>query len=197
MEPHSGIASQKKHGSTLDLTARSSGGNRKLSVDLVANSFGSLERDLKILRWHSSELSQMVAVQSEGDELVVAELAGRKFHYHRVVTEDFSSRPYLRKILAKLCDARPSDYETLLKTPGVGPKTIRALSLVAEVIYGAKPSYEDPARYSFAHGGKDATPYPVDRSTYDNTIETLRNVVKKTTPKLSEKSKMLQRLATA
>ena len=62
----------------------------------------------------------------------------------------------------------------LLAQPGVGPKTIRALALVAEVIYGAKPSYEDPARYSFAHGGKDATPYPVDRDTYDRTIATIR-----------------------
>jgi len=52
------------------------------------------------------------------------------------------------------------------------------LALVAEVIYGAKPSYEDPARYSFAHGGKDATPYPVDRETYDQTIEKLKKFAK-------------------
>jgi hypothetical protein len=45
------------------------------------------------------------------------------------------------------------------------------LSLVSEVIYGAKPSFEDPARYTFAHGGKDGTPYPVDRQTYDETIK--------------------------
>ena len=57
---------------------------------------------------------------------------------------------------------------------GVGPKTVRALALVGEVIYGAAPSYEDPARYSFAHGGKDATPYPVDRVTYDQTIADAR-----------------------
>ena len=56
---------------------------------------------------------------------------------------------------------------------------MRALSLVSEVIYGAKPSYEDPARYSFAHGGKDATLYPVDRQTYDSSIEFFSRLVTK------------------
>ena len=78
-----------------------------------------------------------------------------------------------------MCDNKPDNYENLLATHGVGPKTIRALALVAEIIYGAKPSYEDPARYSFAHGGKDATPYPVDRETYDQTIAKLRGFIKK------------------
>jgi len=56
---------------------------------------------------------------------------------------------------------------------GVGPKTIRAISLVSEIIYGAKPSYEDPARYSFTVGGKDGTPYPVNRDVYDHTISVI------------------------
>ncbi len=50
-------------------------------------------------------------------------------------------------------------------------ETIRALSLVSEIIYGARPSYEDPARYSFSVGGKDGTPFPVDKATYDKTLE--------------------------
>ena len=74
---------------------------------------------------------------------------------------------------------KPKNYEELLAIEGVGPKTMRALSLVSEVIYGAKPSYEDPARYSFAHGGKDATPYPVDRPTYDSSIEFFSRLVAK------------------
>ena len=55
--------------------------------------------------------------------------------------------------------------------PGVGAKTLRALALVAELVYGATPSYEDPARFGFAHGGKDGIPFPVDRPIYDDTIE--------------------------
>ena len=77
---------------------------------------------------------------------------------------------------------------------GVGPKTIRALALVAEVIYGAQISREDPARYSFAHGGKDATPYPVDTATYDETIEMLRKAVGRTKFSYKEKSEAINNL---
>ena len=62
---------------------------------------------------------------------------------------------------------------------GVGPKTIRALSLISEIIYGVAPSYRDPARYTFAHGGKDGIPYPVDRQTYDQSIEMLSKAINK------------------
>jgi len=111
-----------------------------------------------------------------------------------VVTEDFSRSRYLEKILALLCDIKPQRYEQLLAARGVGPKTVRALSLVGEVIYGAKPSYEDPARYSFAHGGKDGTPCPVDRETYDQTIATLAEAVRRTRMNPREKDNALKRL---
>jgi len=68
------------------------------------------------------------------------------------------------------------------------------LALVAELIYGAKPSYEDPARYSFAHGGKDATPYPIDRKTYDQSIEIMKKVVEKSKISSSEKRKIIKNL---
>jgi hypothetical protein len=93
-----------------------------------------------------------------------------------------------------LCDRRPENYERLLAAKGVGPKTVRALSLVAEVIYGATPSYEDPARYSFAHGGKDGTPYPVDRQTYDKTINTLAEAVRRSRISPYEKDRAVKRL---
>jgi len=79
-------------------------------------------------------------------------------------------------------------------TPGVGGRTIRALSLVSEVIYGAKPSYEDPARYSFSFGGKDGTPYPVDRATYDKTLSVLENAVRKSNLYFKEKNSTLQKI---
>ena len=76
----------------------------------------------------------------------------------------------------------------------MGPKTIRALSLVAELIYGAKPSYEDPARYSFAHGGKDGTPYFPKLQELDRTIDFMKKVVTKTKLGFSEKQQTLLRL---
>ena len=136
----------------------------------------------------------MVAMQTAQGQLSLLELANTEFHSHPVEIEDFSKSKYLEKILARLADKKPENYENLLATEGVGPKTVRALSLVGEVIYGARPSYEDPARYSFAHGGKDATPYPVDRPTYDKTIETMKRVVAKARINKTEKSNTLQKL---
>ena len=82
-------------------------------------------------------------------------------------------------IFVKTYEAQPQGFEALLTLPGVGAKTLRALSLVAELVYGQAPSFEDPARFSFAHGGKDGTPYPVDRPTYDRTIDVLGRAVRR------------------
>ena len=84
---------------------------------------------------------------------------------------------YLDRILLKTYAAAPRDFEELLGISGVGPKTLRSLALVAELVYGAKASTRDPARYAFAHGGKDGTPFPVDRQTYDRTIAILENAL--------------------
>jgi len=121
-------------------------------------------------------------------------LESREFRAHPVEFENFSKSKYLEKILRKVCDVKPKSYEGLLALAGVGPKTMRALSLVSEIIYGAEPSYKDPARYSFAHGGKDGTPYPVDRGTYDKTIEFFRKVVAKAKLPYYEKTKINARL---
>lgn len=100
----------------------------------------------------------------------------------------------LEKSLRLAHEKKPENFEELLEIRGVGPKTVRALSLVSEIIYGAKPSYEDPARYSYAHGGKDNIPYPVDRGTYDTTIKVLDRAVKKARLGYYEKMQALRRL---
>ncbi len=82
----------------------------------------------------------------------------------------------------------------MLGLKGVGPKTIRALSLISELVYGVAPSYRDPARYSFAHGGKDGIPYPVDRKTYDQSIELLSRAINKTKLGITEKREAMGRL---
>jgi hypothetical protein len=178
-EPHSGITSDLKIKEVLDMTANKSRQNRGLSTELVSQSFNTLMKDITLLRKYSTPVSQMVKLANGKEQLTLLNLENKEFVWHPVINEDFSKSKYLEKILWLLCDQKPENYEKLLATPGVGPKTIRALALVAEVIYGAKPSYEDPARYSFAHGGKDATPYPVDQQTYDQTIEQLKKLVKK------------------
>lgn len=193
-EPHSGISSQLISNNVLDLTSSKSSKNRDFSKDIVSNGFSTLLEDIQIMRRHSSNLSKTLAFKYKGDEYALTKLEEKEFHHHPVENENFWKSKYLERILAKLCDEKPENYEKLLATRGVGPKTIRALSLVSEVIYGAKPSYLDPARYSFAHGGKDATPYPVDRPTYDQTIQFMKDVVNKSKINSIEKNKVLRNL---
>lgn len=194
-EPHSGISSQLKT-NTLDLTSSKSDETRELSAEMVQGDYWTLMKDVQILRKHSSGLSQMMAVKDGNDrQLTLLNLENKEFKWHPVVAEDFNKSKYLEKILWQVCDSKPKSYEKLLSLEGVGPKTIRALSLVSEIIYGAKPSYEDPARYSFAFGGKDATPYPVDRANYDRAITFFRNVVPKMRISPFEKSKIMNNLS--
>ena len=193
-EPHAGISSEVTLDKVLNLVAESSGDTRTRSTELVQAGFRPLMKEINLIRKHSSELSRMVSVESGGEQLTLLKLEDKEFRYHPVVHEDFAKSTYLEKILARVTDEKPHNYENLLAIKGVGGKTMRALALVGEVIYGAKPSYEDPARYSFAHGGKDATPYPVDRRTYDNTISVLERTVQRTRISPFEKSKALRRL---
>jgi hypothetical protein len=193
-EPHTGIVAPTKQQRLLNLTARDSENTRQLSVEFVSSGYRSLMKDIQIIRKHSSELSSMVSLKSRGQQLTLLKLEDTEFKWHPVVNEDFSKSRYLEKILRLVCDTRPENYETLLAVKGVGPKTVRALALVGEMIYGAEPSYEDPARYSFAHGGKDGTPYPVDRDTYDKTIAALKAAVGHTRISPYEKDRAIQRL---
>ncbi len=75
--------------------------------------------------------------------------------------------------LSEAYEAQPSDYEDLLSLKGIGPATLRGLALIAELIYGEKPSWKDPVKYSFGYGGKDGVPYPVNRQAMDESIQIL------------------------
>ena len=113
---------------------------------------------------------------------------------HEVAAIDIDPK-YLQKILLRTYECAPADFESLLAIEGVGAKTLRALALTSELIYGTSASHRDPARYSFAHGGKDGTPYPVDRATYDKTIEVMHHALNGAKIDRSEKVKAFRRLA--
>jgi hypothetical protein len=112
---------------------------------------------------------------------------------HAVLIADVNPR-YLETILLKTYERAPEDFETLLGMPGVGARTLRALALTSEIIYGTSASTRDPARFSFAHGGKDGFPYPVHIGTYDKTVEVLRAAVTKAGIDRSERVAALKRL---
>ncbi len=125
-------------------------------------------------------------------------------HLSRLQTLDLPSRHHLAlqdihpdrlgKTLLIPYERKPKGFEELLMLEGVGPKTMRALSLISELVYGIPASFRDPARYSFAHGGKDGYPFPVDRRTYDSSIEFLAQAVRRAKIGDREKVEALRRL---
>jgi hypothetical protein len=187
-EPHTGIVSDVKL-KPLNLVAKESRGNKEISVEMVREEPKTFLKDIKLI----SEKSSPLMKQKRLPGFCEMELNDVEFYHHPVEKEKFDLKR-LKKTIEKAHFLKPENFEQLLMTEGVGPKTIRALSLVSEIIYGTKPSYEDPARYSFAHGGKDSTPYPIDRTTYDKTISVLEKGIEMAKISLKEKEMAKQRL---
>lgn len=163
-EPHEAICCDSRN-ETLNMVARESREARAVSVDFVkekSNISRIFERDT--LRPFFSRLHMPPC--------------------HSIPDMDRRNKETLRRAY----ELQPKDYEELLSVRGMGPKTIRALALVADIVYGKPPSWEDPARFSFAHGGKDGIPYPVDRMEYGRSIEILRTAVEES--KIGRKDKM-------
>ncbi|MBN1298107.1 MAG: DUF763 domain-containing protein [Actinobacteria bacterium] len=113
---------------------------------------------------------------------------------HHIYTSDINKKRF-EKILISTYEKKPKNFERFLGTVGVGPKTVRALAMISELIYGVKYSIDDPARFSFAHGGKDGIPYPVDKKNYDGSIEILKKALSCCGIDREEKIKALKRLA--
>jgi len=168
-EPHSAIASEMQ-GTALNLVAGESAPARSTITD-IAN-----ETKPEILLTDLKKLTTLTLPE-----------------HHPLTTADIHPDS-LSKIILSIYERQPEDFERLLGMQSVGAKTLRALSLISELVYGVAPSYRDPARYSFAHGGKDGYPYPVDRATYDKSIEFLAKAVNRTKLGIGEKNEALKRL---
>jgi len=113
---------------------------------------------------------------------------------HELLPEIDVAGPYLEKILVKTYERAPADFQALLGIEGVGPKTLRALALASELLHGTPASLRDPARFAFAHGGKDGIPFPVDKLTYDRTIEIFSRALNRASIDRTEKVKAFRRL---
>ena len=169
-EPHAAVCDDARGGVTLNFVARESDAARDTAVALAT-------QDPAATRVELDRIARLVMPRR-----------------HELKLEDVNPR-YLDRILLKTYEQAPRDFEALLGIEGVGPKTLRSLALVAELVYGSKASTRDPARYAFAHGGKDGTPFPVDRRTYDTTIEILEKALNRAHIDRSERVKAFRRLA--
>lgn len=188
-EPQAAICSDVKV-KPLNLVAKESSQTRDYSVDLIRENFNSLLRDLKRINQKN-----VLAVRSK--KLSMPPLPFMSLPADEQQPPAFLSFDYRRveKILKGARQQNPANFEELLSKTTAGPTTLRALALVSEIIYGAKPSFEDPVRYSFAHGGKDGYPYAIDKENYEKSIAILQRAVTKAKIGQVEKIKILKRLS--
>jgi len=169
-EPHKGIATDKSF-LTLNMVDKNKDKLRNLVSELSA-------------RTPNNNLNDIVNLKEN-----IEKLPSR----HRILIEDINPK-YLDKILLKTYEQKPKDFESLLFLKGIGAKTIRALALISDLIYGEKISFYDPARFSFAHGGKDGFPYKIRLDQYQSSIEALNKVINKAKIGHTDKIKALKRL---
>jgi uncharacterized protein len=185
--PHSAIEGAQQ-GEIINLTDRCADGSRRRQVDLLA----TLGPD-RVAREFS-------ALEARDDASVPAAPEAEPLLPHLVLPGHHDVRasdvhlPRLHANLAAAADRAPADFAELLLTPGVGQRTVRALALVAEVVHGAPCRFSDPARFSFAHGGKDRHPFPVPLKVYDQTIDVLKSAVRNARLGRSEELSALERL---
>jgi len=167
-EPHSAVCSDLK-GCSLNLVDSQSESTRVAVTEIASQPDKGILRDMDIL-----------------PNLLMP-------NRHGITIGDVNSK-YLKKIMLRTYEESPENFEELLKIKGVGPKTLRALTLLSELIFGTTASTRDPARFSFAHGGKDGTPYPVDIDTYERSISILNDALRRSKIERSEKLNALKRL---
>jgi hypothetical protein len=182
-EPHSAIVGDAKREIALDMTAKESENCRKASVDIAK------EQPRKVMR-------MLLSIRPAYQKSIQEWLPKTTQTPWKEYPIDTLSMPanINWKALQEAYEFQPHNYEELLAFKGMGPATVRGLALIAELIYGEKPSWKDPVKYSYAYGGKDGVPYPVNRKAMDESIQMLKQAIKEA--KLGEKEKLysLQRL---
>ncbi len=180
VEPHKAIVGETRREAALDLTARESEECRETSVDLSKEKTGKVKRLLESVRpvWQRSLLEWLPGAVDED------------------YTVDFLRMP--RRVnwnaLREAYEFQPKSYEELLNIKGIGPATVRGLALVSQIIYGKPPSWEDPVKFSFAYGGKDGVPYPVNRKAMDESIHILKQAIQEAQLGNKDKMRSLERL---
>ncbi|MCJ8211121.1 DUF763 domain-containing protein [Mucilaginibacter sp. RS28] len=137
----------------------------------------------------------IMSIAGENPEKMLAEATKLVMPRHHDVQEKDVDLKRLGAVLWLAREKQPKDFEDLLLLEGLGPRTLQSLALVSEVIHGTSARFKDPARFSFAHGGKDGHPFPVPVKTYDETLKVLHNAVAKAKIGLSDKKEAIKKLS--
>jgi len=180
VEPHDAIVGDTRREVALNMTAKESAGCQRASTDIAKEEPRKVVRMLKSIRpYHQKSLQDWMPKAAEKEYVVDVLSLPHNINWNAV------KRAY---------EFQPKNYEELLGIRGIGPATIRAIALISELIYGEKPSWKDPVKYSFCVGGKDGVPFPVDKPTYDEAIEVLENAVKQANVGSRERINAIKRL---
>lgn len=171
VEPHTAIVGRKEP-SVFNMTANEADSCRKVSVDLVRDNPAKLKREI-------------VTIKEKNQRVLTDWCGGRTL----VMPWNINW-----KALDLAYNSQPRNYEELLSIEGIGPATVKGLSLISDLIYGEPPSWRDPVRYSFAFGGKDGVPFPVRRKEMDEATEYLRLAIEGSKVEEKERIAALKRL---
>jgi hypothetical protein len=189
-DPHAAVACDSR-GPILNLVAGESEQHRQALATLAREHPDRILREVQPW-WNEGHLPLFDGpLPGQESEPVDLTLPAR----HTLTLKDLDPAA-LKKVLIKTYERQAADFEELLGAPGIGPQTLRSLSLIAEIIYQAPASHRDPAAYSFAHGGKDGHPYHVNRPLYDANLERLRQAISGAKIGRTEKTEALRSLAT-
>jgi hypothetical protein len=171
-QPHAAIEGPGQ-GEIVNLTDHRAEASRRMQLELL----GSLGPDGIARELSKFEARDTLPIVSRHPPQMLLPHLDLPAHHEVRASDVIAHR--LHGNLAAAADRGPTDFPELLLTPGVGTRTVRALAMVAEVVHGAPYRFTDPARFSFAHGGKDGHPFPVPLKVYDETIRVLKAAVSK------------------
>jgi hypothetical protein len=187
--PHAAIEG-RNIGPIVNLADARAERNRAAAVSLVR---GGPDQTINVLRQSRRSGNLALSLFPEADTSVAPPLHLQLPHHHEVRASDVMLKR-LHGTLSAAADAGPRDFSDLLLRPGVGARTIEALAFVAEVVHGAPSRFADPARFSFALGGKDGHPFPVPIKVFDQTIGVLKRAVNRAKLGASEELAAIARL---
>ncbi len=188
-----GVWARRYHWYSEDLRSFVNNPHRGIIGDASPLTLNMVDDDIDSLHTMVTQLSHRPPEENIKEVVSLQENINSLPRRHQILLSDVNPK-YLDKIFLTTYERKPNEFLQLLHMDGVGKKTIRALALISDLIYGEKVSFRDPARFSFAHGGKDGYPYRIKLEEYQKSIDILDAVVKEAKLQRTDKIKALRRL---
>lgn len=179
-DPHNAILGERLDDKLLDMSSGNSVICQETCVDLVCDNISHLKHDWAMLKKPQNQytLDDFSSSKQKSKNIICLDMP-RSINWNK---------------MREIYEFQPTNYEELFSMKGVGPNTVRALALISDLIYGNKPSWKDPVKYSFTVGGKDGVPFPVDRKAMDESTEIIKQGLQQAKIGDKEKLRAIKRL---